>query len=285
MPGTTTWTGGANDGNWATAGNWTTSGGSTPPGAGDTVVINTTSQDITSGLATGISIANIYVTSGYGGKIGAPGTSLTTTAITGVFQYGGSGAYCYFGCSGTIAQLKCEHTGGTFYLTTGTLGTSGSAVAPQHINNTGALDIAAAVVTTGSFIENLGGTVTMAGAIAGPTINQCGGSLTVKDRTAVTINAIAGFTSLQVAAATTAITVYPGAVVNDTASGTATIVYVFPRGTYSLGGSTAQTKTITNISVHSGGVAKYLGIPGLTLVLTNPLVTYGSSASAPNPLP
>lgn len=174
---TKTWTGGANDGNWATAGNWTPSA----PAGGDDVIIDRTNQDITAGLATGISIASLTVTQGYGGRIGTSSTALTFTGITGTAVLSGTGQFIKLGSSGTIATTVVNSSG-MVYLTAGTF-TTIIGVTPYEVD-------AAAVVTT---LNNQGGFGTLGyNATAITTLNNsagtvnCGRSITTINSSAVT---------------------------------------------------------------------------------------------------
>lgn len=78
MPGTSTWTGAAADGNWATVSNWSTSGGSSaPPASTDNVVISGGDRDITLSLnQSGVTLASLKVTDGFKYNIGDTSNAL-----------------------------------------------------------------------------------------------------------------------------------------------------------------------------------------------------------------
>jgi hypothetical protein len=113
---TVTWTGGANDGNWATGGNWS---GAAAPSSTDDVFLLTTSQDITLGLnQSAITLASLTISRGFGGSIGSASAPLQIN-VSGTLTYAGSGSYAKI--NGTIATANIDRTGsGTFYLSGGT---------------------------------------------------------------------------------------------------------------------------------------------------------------------
>lgn len=271
---TATWTGGAHDGNAATAGNWSGgSGAGSIPGAGDDILIAAGGENISSGLSLGVSIVNITVTSGFTYSIvDNTGTGLTTTAVTGTLRYGGAGPMGVFGCSGTIANVKGEHTGGIFNIQSGTLGTGADANGnPKHTNSVGEMRIGSAVVMTSAQVENLG-ILSVAGASnAGGTIITSGGSTKIADRTGLTITAKAGLTQTTGASAITGGSVENGATLIDNSSGqsgaSGTPVVVQPLGVYLLGGIPYSTKTVF-VSPRGLANPKVAGIAGCTVTAT-----------------
>lgn len=288
MPTGTTWrwTDGAADGNWNTVSNWEDDGAAVgtfvassliPPTAKD-IVFNKGSTNITA-LATGIAPSSLTI-NGTRYNFGSAGSSITFTGITGVLLYAGQGANAYFGVTAgnTLTKLHCEHSGGLFALASGTLGTGGSAAAPDHYNSGGELQIAAAVVMTSAFLENGTGKLTVLGNNnAGGTItNSGGGPVTITDRTGLTLGCTAGTTTAGGASALTSATVQPGALLLDQCSGTTTAVNVMPRGIYSLAGISYTSKTVTAINYRPGANLTYTGIPGCSVTAT--LVPIGAGA-------
>lgn len=111
MP-TTKWTGGAGDGNATTAGNWDNG----VPTAGYDVVVNATSQNITTGLGS-VALNSCTVGNNYTGNLVA---SLTTGTITTLNYYSG-GQYGRFSGSVTIGTVAIPN-GRQLYIDGGTWG-------------------------------------------------------------------------------------------------------------------------------------------------------------------
>ena len=250
-------TGGANDGNFGTAGNWDTS---TAPVNGDTVIIGATNQNITAGLATGLTSIVLKITAGYGGSIGDASNSLT---FTGSLEYAGRGAFAKFGSGGTISAGVFNHTGGTAYVSSGTW--------TSLTNGKGNIDIAAAAVVTTAY--NVGGVFTAGyNATAFTTFNNSG--MATISRACTTLNCKGGSvvsldngTTTYISNAT--VNVNNGAIYNKRSGGTDTTVTVDPGGVLTIDGTSggaAGTVTVTTLNEY-GGSRIIDAVPGLVLTV------------------
>ena len=178
---TRNWSGGAADGNWATAGNWDTA-----PITGDDVIIATTNgtyPDIDSGLTTGIDLNSLTITSGFSGKIGSASAPLSIAITNGGSKklfYAGSGEYCKI--TGSVVNSEVQHKVGTLYVSGGTWGTAG-----VH-NISGRMIIEAAAVMAGTWNVNAPAIMAIAAnATAIPSLITKGGvaiEITARDVTA-----------------------------------------------------------------------------------------------------
>jgi hypothetical protein len=252
---TFTWTGAAGDGDFSTAGNWL--GGVAPAADAQDYVFDRGSADLTAGLATGFSAANITITPGYAGKIGSESAALTFTNVTGTIRYAGSGQWCKIGCSGTVAALQTSHSGGTFHASGGTWTLITTAIGAVRVE-------ASAVVTTLRNVNALD--VKVAASSTAITTLTNYGHTEITDRDVTTANNGAGRTRLKGTCDTTKINLYGGEV-NDQSDGTATHVEAFPGARYTMSGLTAN-KTITSRTRWAGATIDTTA-PGVTVTLTN----------------
>lgn len=198
------WTGAAGDNAFMTAGNWNTardgSGSSLAPGAGgagDTLYIENTNAAI-SGAATGISIADMYLS--FGGSLGTAGTPLTIVC-TGTIRVRTSNGTHYIAATaaGTIATVSVQKTGtgkvylgGTGAFTTIRVGPQcfvdiGSGCAVTTVKSAGVVDIANNT-TDLTTLEVVDGTTTSLRPAT--TLNNGGGTSIMKglDAAVTTLN-------------------------------------------------------------------------------------------------
>lgn len=262
---TQVWSGGAGDGNFATAGNWVSG---VAPGNGDTAIINSTNSNIL-GTATGFTTITLIVTSGYGGIIGSDGNALTFGSIT-ALTYAGRGAAARLGCAGTVAAAYFHHSSfASVFISTGTW--------TLIENSAGQMDIAAAapLVT----LRNTSGTITIGYNATAITALTSGGPVTCK-RNITTANLERAQLTHQDNGVTTytlctTVNVHNGATYNKQSGGTDTTLTVFPGGAFTIVGSSggaAASVTVTTSNIWAGNAGFMDAVPGLTLTTTKAYV-------------
>lgn len=274
MPGTTVWTGGANDGVWATGGNWTAGTGSAPPASGDTAIIGVGNQNI-HGATVATTTLTIKVLPSYGGIIGDDGALIFSSGIT-LLEYAGTGASANIACTGgTTAAATFTHSGSQVSITGGTW--------TLITNGSGPLSIAAAAVVT--TLKNASGQVTVGANATAITLLTNSGTVT-SYRTHTTTNVDRGTVILMDNGNTTytsggTVTVGNGGVYNKRSGGTDTLVEVKPGGTFTIAGTSggsAGAITLTN-ATYWGGSTVMDAVPGITVTYTNPKAYIGLSAA------
>lgn len=264
-------TGGANNGTFMDANNWNTardgSGSALAPGAGgagDTLYIENTSQ-IINGAATGISIADMYLS--FGGSLGSAGTPLAIVC-TGTIRVRTSNGTHYIAATaaGTIATVSVQKTG------TGKLYLAGSgAITTIYIGEGCDVDVGAtAAVTT---LKSAGKVEAAANATAFTTCEVASGSL-VSYRGATTLNSSGSTTFKGLAAAITTLNVYKNGDHKHWSSSTITTSNVKPGGRATGKGSPYQF-TVTNRESYGGG---YNFLDSVNVTFTNPQIDIGEGA-------
>lgn len=245
MPGTTTWTGASNDGNWSTAGNWSTSGGSTPPGALDDVVIPTGNMDISAGLTTGLQYASLTVTEGFRFNIGTSSAPLLVTGVTGKTKIVVAGAFVKLA---TVTNALVDVTvvfrsRGAFSLTSGT-------ATLLKVSGSGTVDIDASAVVTGIKIN--GPTVTAGSGTAFTTATMGSGQLTTSRSIATFTGAQSRLITLGAAALSTSAIAGGGCTINHQASGTIASLELFTGSIFTPQSNVNSSFTITALYRHVG---------------------------------
>lgn len=259
MPGQVTWTGGASDGNWATAGNWSASGGSTPPANGDSVTIGAGDRDITSGLnQSGVTLASLRITEGFRFNIGDSSNALqincsgnTNIVVAGSFiKINGT-----FNTASTAFTVRFKSAGQ--FAITGT-------ILNLLLGGSGIVDVTSGCTVTNIHIN--GPTVTAAYNATGFTGAYVGsGRLTTYRNIASGAGAQGRLLLLSSAAITGTFITTPMFEISHQSSGTVAGVIAFPGGTYSPEGNTAGTATVTELIRYTGStVVRDIGGVNLT---------------------
>lgn len=221
---TNTWTGGSNDGNFATAGNWSL--GAAPVNTND-VIIDATSQDITAWPAA-VDLASLTITAGYTGSIqSAAGAALTINATTVKITRTVGGAIRLAGTYTTVNVIS-SGTGAVYLMTSGTTTTLNSGpgtrtivdsghVVTNYENNSGVLelDYHATVVTLG---ETYGSGRTLTHR-ASTTLRVSGSGSSLRTRQKGTNTLAVG-----------TVRIHEDAMYAHESGGTITTAHVFPRG-------------------------------------------------------
>ena len=262
------WTGAADHSTFATAGNWNTQrdggGSAASPGAGDTLYIEAT-NDAIAGAATGITIANMYVT--FGGSVGSAGTPLTI-GVTGTMKFSTSNGTHYVAPRGALSSgneiilLHIARTGGGKVYIGGTGGVTTLYTGPET-----QWDVGASVVVTTWEGDGVGN---VAAGTAFTTATQTGGLLATY-RGATTMELSGTATTLGTAATVTTAKVLNGGQLNHWSSATITNCNVWPKG-YATAKGSAYTGTVTNRKTYSGGRNFD---DSSTIILTNDAIDIG----------
>lgn len=247
MPGTSTWTGGAADGNWSTAGNWSTFGGSSaPPASTDNVVISAGDRDINAGLnQSAITLASLKVTEGFRYNIGDNSNALQINCsgntnivvagafvkINGTFNTASTSFTVRFKSAGQFAI-----TGTILNLILGGFGTvdvtSGCAVTTIHVN---------------------GPTVTAAYNATGfSTVYVGSGQLTSSRNIGSGHGAQGRLITLSAAAFTGTFVAGPNFTVNHQSSGTVAGLVTFPGSKFTPESNASGSVTVTDLTRYNG---------------------------------
>lgn len=243
------WTDGAADGNWATAGNW--SGGAAPVD-NDVVTIGTSNRDITSGLnQSGINLNALYITDGFGGKIGTDSAALQINcdgAATNMLKIAGRGQY--YKISGTIPTAEINVSGET------TVYVAGGTWTDIRAGMKGNLEIDASAVVTNARIAGPSGSIGY-NATGLTLLVLEGGSNFRVDRswTTARVGSNARLKSWLAAAGTTTY-IEPGGTHQHNSSGTMTTQEVMPNGKLTVEGQPNSSATWTTVYRYRGATVQ-----------------------------
>lgn len=280
------WTGASSE-DVNTAGNWT---GGVPVDADTVVIQGTVSMTGSLTALQGVTVGSITVVPDYGGKIGSASAALLFGACTGTLKYAGKGEYAKIGFttdgaeSGICAQAELNHTGGVFYVSTGTGG-----VWTTVRNGPGTLYVDAGAVVTNLY--NGSGRLDVLYNATALTILENAGSAFV-NRAITTLKAVQGRTihrnngTANYLSVTTA-EVMGGAVYNKQSGGNDTTWKVYPRGTITTegnqGNATAGAEiTTTTLFEWPGSQINTAAAPGITVTITTRLpVGQGAGGGSP----
>lgn len=273
MPGTVAWTGGGNDGVWATAGNWAAGTGTAPPANGDTVTIGCTNQNI-HGATVATTTLTLRITPGYGGIIGDDAPLIFSSGLT-LLEYAGTGAAINIACTaGTTTAASFNHTGGVATISGGTWTTL--------TNSTGIMTIAAAAIVT--TLQNVAGDVTVGyNATAITTLTNsgrvtCSRSITTTTLDRGTLIHLDNGTTTYTTAGT--VVIGNGATYNKRSGGTDALVTLKPGSKFTIegtSGGSGGTVTLTNATVWAGSTLIDV-VPGVAVTYTNAKVYVGAIA-------
>lgn len=272
---TVAWTGNT-DGDWNTVTNWSTGA---LPNAGDDVIFNTTSRDVTvSSSVASTNYGSIRVLPGFTGKLGVAGTKLevdatnliiatdqaqvhldgdyTTGVITEVFNGSASSPGVTFGTASSFSTLRIVG-GGSVIEFAGTLTTLQVLQAPR---------VTVSVLSTASAFTNLlmdSGEVTTAEAIT--TADVSGGSLELTGAAGATTVNLTGAGNL-----------------NHNSTGTVATLNVFDTASLAstVNNSTSTGAVFTNTNLYDGTVDERNGAANTTF--TNGITIVGEGIIRPD---
>lgn len=269
---TCVWTGGAGDGNATTAGNWDTG----VPVAGDTVYINATNQNITTGLGS-VALALCVIGERYTGNLTV---ALTTGTITTLY-YRSGGQYGRINGSVTTGTVEIPRSR-TLYIDSGTIGGTRFMVASGNI------EVAAAAVLTNCYngmgtwtiysnatkvttFVNAAGRVISDGRNIGAYDGWAGSSLELRSSSAIADGSSGGVARLSRGATLT----FAGT------GGTHDIIH--NAGTVDAN-PVKSAQTITTLFEYPQSLVKE-DVPGYTLTVTNRHKVGGSASGVGGPIP
>lgn len=282
---TRSWSGAASDGDWNTAANWT---GVTVPISGDTVIIDSTAQNLTGNLdQSAVDLARLEIGPGYTGKLGASGNALRIGVNGPVIINGGAASPDAIWLTGTTADLLALHV---IHVgngdNKGTIHLAGDITALYA--NWGNVVLESGTVTT-LWIEGTGGSndsvkITNVAATVTATHHFAGRYLAEDGATSVNTtynNYSSGGGSANVEILDGTLTTYNSHHANafaEWAAGSATMtaanVY---SGRLSMTGS---SQTVTNATVHNSAL---IDASAGSVTFTNPVSKFGSGNAIGSP--
>ena len=242
------WTGLGTTGDWSSTGNWSAS---TVPISGDTVILSTDGEDLTTGLSqSGVTLAELRIGPQWTGKIGTSSTSLSISATKFDFASGADDTYI----RGTFTTLNVQGgknrsnmlqlsdsvittmrvIGG---LGTITLGTDGELTTLECI---GANNITIVMTAEGSS-GNAG--------LANVTIDS--GNISIGSNISAVCEVFGGQLTMTDAATIATLDIYDGAVCKYNSSGTITNLNMYG-GTWTASDNTSSSVTVTNATMYDG---------------------------------
>lgn len=250
------WVGGTGSQSFQSTGNWSAtrngaSGASYPTGT-DTAYILDGTSNIDSGLSNAAFTGALTIS--FGGNIGTAGGTPLATECQGIF-YSGTGAYAFL--SGTVTQLSLWSSNGMVTWNAGTLSTA--YIGPNAlltVSGTGTL-------TTG---YNAGGIVSLNGGNCTLFENYDGTVQSTVD--VATLNIYAGQANNQNAATnSTKVTIFSGATLQHSSTGTLTFVYAYPNS-YVIDAGAPGPFTVTAAELWPN--ASLFQNPSVSITYTNP---------------
>lgn len=265
---TVTWTGGAADGNWQTGGNWS---GGAAPSAADDVIINSTAYDITTGPASAIALASLFIGPRYTGKITA---TIALGTVT-VFTYLSGGLSGKFNLTAPTAIIDIPR-GRWCYLEGGTWGGT------HVLSGQGNIQAASAATVT-NVVNGLADWTIYSSATKITSFYNAGGHVVTDGRN---IGAYTGTTGSW-------LRLRSGSLIADGSSGglavvgrNATLSFEGTGGTHDgihamgsvLSRDAKSAQTVTSLWYYPGSVVED-EIPGLTMTVTNAYKLGGGSAA------
>jgi hypothetical protein len=271
MP-TLTWTGAGDGTTFTSAGNW--SGGT--PSNNDTLVVNSTSAAI-AGAATGLTGITLKIGSGFTGTIGSSTTYLDLDGPECLFSSGGTAHYL----TGTWTDFRI--TGGTPSPTLLDLKGNASTVITNlystRLNGTATINSSASV--TNVFATGLrAGTLDIKSGVSSLASMTVGNAnVLLASSVSGTVEVFDGQLTTTGTAALTTLEIDGDGLVRHNASGTIGTLTVFD-GTIDASENESTTFTITNASVHVGGILGF-DTPLNNGVFTNPVEMLGGDIRVP----
>lgn len=271
-----TWTGTAS-GDWNTTGNWSTGA---LPGAGDDVIFNTTSRDVTiSSSVAGTTYGSLKILDGFTGSLGVSGTKLEVMATT--LLIATDAAKIHLDGHHTTAIITDIHPG-TAASPNVTFGTSSQFTTLRMTGGNGAVEVASAGITTTQMLGAPQAVLSILSTASSVTnILMDSGTITTAE-TFTTADVSGGALELTSAAAATTINLTGSGTLRHNSTGTVTTLNVFDRACLATtaGNSTSTGAVFTNTVLYDGQIDERNG--AATTTFSNGITINGAGTIRPD---
>lgn len=273
-----TWTG-ATDGDWNTEGNWSSALGGVP-GAGDDVIFNASSRDVTiSSSVASITYASLKILDGFTGKLGVTSTKLDVNATS--LLIATDQAQVHLDGSYTTAVIS-DIFNGTTANPGVTFGTSSTFTTLRVTGGIGAVEVESNTLSNLQLLTAPQATVAII-ATAGTTTNVLMDSGKVTTGNDITTADVSGgnFILLGGADATTVNLTGSGSLEHN-GTGTVATLNVFDKACLATtaNNSTSSGAVFTNTNLYDGEINERNGVA--TTTFTNGITINGSGTIRPD---
>ena len=271
-----TWTGTTN-GDWNTTTNWSTDA---LPGAGDDVIFNTSSRDVTiSSSVAGTTYGSLKILDGFTGSLGVSGTKLEVMATS--LLIATDAAKIHLDGHHTTAIITDIHPG-TAASPNVTFGTSSQITTLRITGGSGAVEVASAGLTTTQMLDAPRATLSiLSTASSVATILMDSGTITTAE-SITTADVSGGSLELTGAAGATTMNLTGSGTLRHNSTGTVATLNVFDRACLATtaGNSTSTGAVFTTTNLFDGQIDERNG--AATTTFSNGIVVNGAGTIRPD---
>ena len=271
-----TWTGTTN-GDWNTTTNWSTGA---LPGAGDDVIFNTSSRDVTiSSSVAGTTYGSLKILDGFTGSLGVSGTKLEVMATS--LLIATDAAKIHLDGHHTTAIITDIHPG-TAASPNVTFGTSSQITTLRITGGAGAVEVASAGITTTQMLDAPRAVLSiLSTASSVATILMDSGTITTAE-SITTADVSGGSLELTSAAGATTVNLTGSGTLRHNSTGTVATLNVFDRACLATtaGNSTSTGAVFTTTNLFDGQIDERNG--AATTTFSNGIVVNGAGTIRPD---
>ena len=271
-----TWTGTTN-GDWNTTTNWSTGA---LPGAGDDVIFNTSSRDVTiSSSVAGTTYGSLKILDGFTGSLGVSGTKLEVMATS--LLIATDAAKIHLDGHHTTAIITDIHPG-TAASPNVTFGTSSQITTLRITGGAGAVEVASAGLTTTQMLDAPRAVLSiLSTASSVATILMDSGTITTAE-SITTADVSGGSLELTGAAGATTVNLTGSGTLRHNSTGTVATLNVFDRACLATtaGNSTSTGPVFTTTNLYDGQIDERNG--AATTTFSNGIVVNGAGTIRPD---
>tara|TARA_Y100000114_G_scaffold83671_1_gene77222 strand:+ start:1554 stop:2405 length:852 start_codon:yes stop_codon:yes gene_type:complete len=271
-----TWTGTTN-GDWNTTTNWSTGA---LPGAGDDVIFNTSSRDVTiSSSVAGTTYGSLKILDGFTGSLGVSGTKLEVMATS--LLIATDAAKIHLDGHHTTAIITDIHPG-TAASPNVTFGTSSQITTLRITGGAGAVEVASAGITTTQMLDAPRAVLSILSTASSVTnILMDSGTITTAE-SITTADVSGGSLELTGAAGATTVNLTGSGTLRHNSTGTVATLNVFDRACLATtaGNSTSTGPVFTTTNLYDGQIDERNG--AATTTFSNGIVVNGAGTIRPD---